>query len=202
MRRICHAGAAMRRGDWLREEHRGSELTGRTIGIIGFGHTGSAFAAKFAGWGVRILAYDKYKTGYAQELPYVEETTLDNLVAQAEMISFHVPLTEETTYMADAGFFTRCRPGTIVINSARGKVVDTRALVDALSDGHLGGACLDVFGNEKPQTYSPDEETLYNALFAMPNVVITPHIAGWTHESKARIALQMVHEITALQDKL
>jgi D-3-phosphoglycerate dehydrogenase len=129
----------------------------------------------------------------------VHETTLSDLLAQSDVISLHVPLTEETRHLVGAEFLAACKPGVIVINSSRGKVVDTSALIDALHSGQVAGACLDVFENETPLLYSEAEQLMYDDLFRMPQVVLTPHIAGWTHASKYRIAAQILQEVSALE---
>jgi D-3-phosphoglycerate dehydrogenase len=198
MRNIVTADREVRLGQWYREKNRGQELKGRTIGIIGFGNNGSAFASKFAGWNVRVLAHDKYKTGFASQLTFVTESTLEEVLDGSDVLSLHVPLTEETNYLVDADFLTRCRSGVILINSSRGRVVRMTALLNALRSGHIGGACLDVFENEKPGTYTAEEQEMYAELATFDNVVHTPHIAGWTFESKRRIAEQIVQEVAWL----
>ena len=198
VRNIVSADSEVRQGIWRREENRGTELEGKTIGIIGFGNNGSAFARKFSGWGVRILAYDKYKTGFARDLPFVVETDLEILLKGSDIISLHIPLTVETLQMVDSDFLSKCKPGAILINTSRGKVVDTFGLVSALQSGTLAGACLDVFENEKPNTYSPEEQLIYDELYQMRQVVLTPHIAGWTFESKMKISEHIVEKVSAL----
>lgn len=188
LRHIPGADHEIRRGLWFRERNRGVELSGKTIGIIGFGNTGSAFAAKFAGWNVRILSYDKYKSGYAEHLDYVQETDLDQVMRESDIISLHLPLTDETRQMVNETFLAGCRKGCILINSSRGRIINTAALVFSLATGHIGGACLDVLENEHPDTYTSEEQELFSVLSASPNVVLTPHIAGWTVESKRQIS--------------
>jgi len=198
LRNIVVADHEVRQGIWNREGNRGQELSGRTVGIIGFGNNGGAFGRKFAGWNVRVLAYDKYKSDYTGDLDFVTESDLDTVLQEAEVLSLHVPLTAETHYMVNSDFLARCRPGCILINSSRGKVVQTSALLEALESGLLGGACLDVLENEKFDTYHDSERLVYSRLTQLPNVVCTPHIAGWTIESKMRIANQIVEEVSGL----
>ena len=181
---------------WRREANRGFELKGRTVGIIGFGHTGSRFAAKLAGMDMQVLAFDKYKADYAGEMPWVRETDLDTIVRHADIISLHLPLTEETRHFVNKKFIDRCKPGFILINTARGICVKTADMVAALEKGQMGGACLDVFENEKPASFGPLEMQLYNRLHALGQVVLSPHIAGWTHESKRRLAEVLLEKIT------
>lgn len=193
LRNICAAHREMHEGLWLRERNRGVELGGRTVGIIGFGNTGSAFASKFSGWNVTVLAYDKYKSAYATYLPYVQEcASIDEVIAQSDIVSLHLPLTPETYHLVNAQFISCCKPGAILINSARGKIMDTGAVVEALAEGQLKGACLDVFENEKPASFSEKERECFDRLMMMDNVVLTPHIAGWTFESRERIARRVL----------
>ena len=195
MRNIAIADGEVRQGLWNREKNRGRELRGKTVGVIGFGHTGSAFASKFEGWDVRVMAYDKYKTHYTGNSFFIHESTLQEVLSSSDIISLHLPLTAETRQMVDPSFLSRCKPGAILLNSSRGKVLNTAALLEALQSGHVSGACLDVFENEKPDTYSRAEKVLYKTLASMDNVILTPHVAGWTFESKRRIAEQVVLEV-------
>lgn len=195
---LLRADREVRQKLWFREKNRGFELDGRTLGIIGFGNNGSAFARKLEGFDLRVLAYDKYKVNYAKDHPNVVETTIDLLIRDSDIISFHVPLTAETHHCVDPEWISGLRDGAIIINTSRGKVVDTAALVDALEAGKLGGACLDVFENEKPATFSEEEERVYQRLYALDQVVLSPHIAGWTVESKWKIAKFLLEKILAL----
>ena len=198
IRNIVSADRSVRANQWLRERHRGFELTGKTIGIIGFGNTGSAFAAKFAGWKTKVVSFDKYKERYAADFRYVEETNLQTVIHASDIISLHVPLTEETQHMINRDFLERCKRGVIILNGSRGKVIDTHALKNALVSGHVAGACLDVLENEKPASYDAYEQQLYGELRKMDNVLFTPHIAGWTQESKKNIASQMLESILSI----
>jgi len=195
---LLRADRETRQNIWRREANRGMELSGRTIGIIGFGHTGSRFASKLAGMEMTVLAYDKYKTGYAADQPWVRETDMDTILQHADIISLHLPLTAETRHLVDKAFLKRCKPGFILINTSRGTCVKTKDLVKALENGTVGGACLDVFENEKPGTYTLAEAGLYRRLYALENVVVSPHIAGWTHESKRKLAEALLEKIIAV----
>lgn len=181
--------------EWNREACRGTEIMGKTVGIIGFGHNGSSFAQKLSGLGVRVLAHDKYKHRFVEGQYYCQEVDRDQLVREADIISLHIPLTEETHHYVDADFLASVRPGCWLINCCRGGVVDTTALWTALDKGQLGGVGLDVFENEKPSTWTSQEADLYQKLYAHPQVVLSPHVAGWTHESKARIAQVLLEKI-------
>jgi D-3-phosphoglycerate dehydrogenase len=188
----------VRQNIWAREANRGFELAGRTIGLIGFGHTGSQFALKLRGMNMRIMAYDKYKpAGYTLGMPWVEAVEMEEIQASADIISLHLPLTEETRHIINHQFIQQCKKGFILLNTSRGKCVKTSDLVESLEKGTVGGACLDVFENEKPATYSQEELALYGRLHALENVVLSPHIAGWTHESKKLLAGILLEKITA-----
>lgn len=195
---LLHADREVRRNVWRREERRGWELRGKTLGIIGFGHTGSQFARKMAGMEMTVLAYDKYKpAGYAAAMPWVEESTQAAIQERSDVISLHLPLTPETKHLVDGPFIDGCKRGVVLINTARGACIKTADVVAALEDGRIGGACLDVFENEKPATFSEAEKHLYDRLHRLENVVLTPHIAGWTRESKRLLAEVLLDRITA-----
>jgi D-3-phosphoglycerate dehydrogenase len=186
---LPRADREVRQNIWRREDNRGWELRGKTLGIIGFGHTGSQFARKLAGMEMRVLAYDKYlPEGFAAEMSWVSESNLTQIQADADIISLHLPLTSETLHFVDAQFIGKCKRGFVLINTARGKNVKTEDLVLGLESGQIGGACLDVFENEKPETFTDKELGWYQRLHQMENVVLSPHVAGWTHESKKLLA--------------
>lgn len=199
MNNVLRSDREVRANTWRREANRGNELRGKTIGIIGFGHTGSQFARKLAGMEMTVLAFDKYKTtGYASEMPWVLESNLSDIQEQADIISLHLPLSAETRHLVDADFIERCKNGFILMNTARGACINTADVVAALEAGSIGGACLDVFENEKPPTFSAAEAALYERLHALGNVVLTPHIAGWTQESKYLLAAVLLEKISAV----
>ncbi|MBN8678052.1 MAG: hydroxyacid dehydrogenase [Chitinophagales bacterium] len=193
---LPRADREVRQNIWRREANRGWELQGKTLGIIGFGHTGSQFARKLAGMQMRVLAHDKYKPEeFAAEMSWVSESNLTQIQAEADIISLHLPLTSETLHFVDANFIQKCKPGFILINTARGKNVKTEDLVLGLESGQIGGACLDVFENEKPETYTEKEREWFQRLHQMENVVLSPHVAGWTHESKKLLAEILLRKI-------
>ena len=173
---------------WRREANRGWELRGKTIGIIGFGHTGSQLAKKLSSWELNVLSYDKYRIHYGDEWNFVKRVNLEDILKESDIISLHLPLTEETRNLVDQRFINNCKDKVILINTSRGKILNTKHLVEALEKGKVGGACLDVFENEKPHTYSQSEINTLTRLYALDNVVLSPHIAGWTKESLERIA--------------
>jgi D-3-phosphoglycerate dehydrogenase / 2-oxoglutarate reductase len=201
-RHIIRADKQVRKLDWQRELNRGIELNRKTIGIIGFGHTGSAFASKLAGWGVQVLSFDKYlQKGYASHLSFVQETDLKHLLLESDIISFHLPLKMETERYAESEIYRRCKKGVVLINTSRGQVLDTTRLLRALKTGRVGGACLDVFENEKVGSFNVDEKKMYQRLYKSDRVVLTPHIAGWTLESKQKMAEILLFKVKKWLEK-
>lgn len=187
---LCRADREVRQLHWRREANRGWELTGKVLGIVGFGHTGSSFASKLSGLGMTVLSYDKYLPyGYADHLPWVKAVkSLEEIQQHADIISLHLPLTQETKHIVNQSFTSGCKKGFVLINTSRGKCVDTAAVADGLDSGQIGGACLDVFENEKTSTFTAAEKILYERIYVKENVILSPHIAGWTHESKRKMA--------------
>lgn len=200
----------MRQGDrqvrafhWDREGNRGMELEGKTIGIIGFGHTGRAFAEKLVGWNVEVLAYDKYLKDYCTDLNHVKEAQLQEIYAHADVLSIHIPLTPETKHLVSDGFLEQFAKTIVLINTSRGRIVDTEYLIKMLKSDKLKGACLDVFENEKTASYTEAERLMYEEFFHLDNTILSPHVAGWTHESKRKLAEVLLNKIeSVLQDDL
>jgi D-3-phosphoglycerate dehydrogenase len=183
----------IKQGKWLRRENSGIELNGKTVGIIGYGNTGSAFAALLKSFCVTVLAYDKYKFGFGAE--YIKEASLEQICRYADVISFHVPLTDETLYMANEKFFSSLKQRPWFLNTSRGKIVKINDLINALKNGWIAGAALDVLENEKLDTYSTQEKEQLNWLSDRPNVIITPHIAGYSHEAFYKMALVIIEKL-------
>jgi D-3-phosphoglycerate dehydrogenase len=195
---LCRANAELRNKIWNREALRGYEIKGKTIGIIGFGYTGTALAKKLSGFDVKVIAYDKYKSGYSKNMDYViESESLDLIFKEADILSLHLPLTEETKYFANEQFFKTFKKPIYFINTSRGEILDTKDLLNAMDQGIVKGACLDVFENEKVHTYSTYEENLYANLFERENVILSPHVAGWTFESKEKLSKLLLERIIA-----
>lgn len=181
MNRINSSYAEIKKGLWLREENRADELSGKTVGIIGYGNTGEAFARLLQPFNVRVLAVDKNKSGYGNG--FVEESTLEAIAVEAEVVSLHLPLNPETLHYASASFFNSLKKQPYFISTCRGKVTETAALINALENHQIRAAGLDVLENEQLRSYNEVEQAALFTLTAMPNVVITPHIAGYSHEA-------------------
>lgn len=188
----------IRKGIWDREGNRGVELTGKTVGIIGYGNNGSAFAKVLKGFDCAILAYDKYKTGFSNE--YVQESTLENLYEKAEIISFHIPQNEETIHWANDAFFHKVKQQFYLINLSRGKIVHTSALAKAIESGKVKGAVLDVLEYETTSfstVFSTALPADFQYLIDSDKVLLSPHVGGWTHESYYKLSSVLADKIEA-----
>ncbi len=196
---VIKADSEVRKGIWDREGNRGHELMGKTVGIFGYGNMGRSFAKRLAGFGVRVLAYDKYKLDFATD--QVQEVMWEKVKAEADILSIHVPLTPETR-----NFFTLKELESFgkpfwLINTARGEVISFETLNAALDRGILRGSVLDVLENEKFQKFSPAQKAEFEKLAARENVIFSPHVAGWTFESYEKINKVLVKKIKkAFQD--
>ncbi len=186
----------VRQFEWKREENRGAELKGKTVGIIGYGHTGSAVARKLSGFECRVLAYDKYKTGFGSR--EVEEVGMEQLSAECDILSLHIPLTEETKGMVTFDFFQSFQKRITFLNLSRGEILVTEALIAGLDAGILTSAGLDVLENEKFSTLTAKQKAEYENLFQRKNVILTPHIGGWSFESKQNIERALMEHLRRL----
>ena len=185
----------IRRGIWNREKNRGIELSGKTIGIIGFGNTGSSFAKILENFNVKILAYDKYKEKYKFQ------SNLDEILEFSDIISLHIPLTEETKYLVNENFIDKAKKPFYIINTSRGQCIETKALIKGLKDQKILGACLDVFEQEKNSFEKIGENADLKYLIESNKTILTPHIAGWTFESNYKIAETLSKKIINLIEK-
>jgi D-3-phosphoglycerate dehydrogenase len=197
---LIRADREVRSGIWLREANRGFEIRGLTLGIVGYGQMGSAFGELAAAVGLRVLAYDKYKQ--VGQRPNIESVSESRLLEEADILSLHLPLTDETKYYVDENYLNRFRKKIILINTARGIHVDTKALLNGLDSGRVQGACLDVLEYEKAHF-----ENLFDGrvipeplrrLLEHDRVVLSPHIAGWSHESALKMAEVILQKVAAL----
>lgn len=187
------ADQEVRKGIWDREGNRGHELAGKTVGIMGYGNMGKAFAKRLQGFKVKVLAYDKFKLGFGDE--FVQEVTWEKLKEEADILSIHVPLTPETRDFFTIEELESFNKPFWLVNTARGEVITFKTLNEGLDRGILRGAVLDVLENEKFQKFTPEQKTEFEKLAARTNVLFSPHVAGWTFESYEKINKVLVKKI-------
>ena len=196
LNKISNADREVRQGIWDREGNRGIELDGKTVGIIGFGNNGSAFAKKLRGFDCKILAYDKFKSGFSNG--QVVEATLEEIFDQADVVSFHIPQNQETVYFLNNFFVSHMKKSFYLLNLSRGKIVQTSALVNGLKSGKIVGACLDVLEYESSSFSTSFKESLpedLQYLFQSDKVLFSPHVAGWTEESYYKLSSVLADKI-------
>jgi D-3-phosphoglycerate dehydrogenase / 2-oxoglutarate reductase len=200
MNNIIKADREVKCGVRKREENRGSELGYKTVAIVGYGNMGSSFARKLSGFGCNVISYDKYKVGYSDG--FTKETDYEEIFEKADIVSLHVPLTDETKYLVDSKFINSFKKNIIILNTARGPVVKTDDLVNALKSGKVKAAGLDVIEYEESSFESSsgmNDKEEFKYLASCDNVILTPHIAGWTHESKIKLSEVLVEKILKLK---
>ena len=184
MNNLNRCNAEIRQGLWRREENRGYELKARTVALIGYGHNGQAMAKKLSGFDVKVIAYDKYKTGFSDQ--YVTEVSMEEVVKQADVLSFHIPLTKETKGLVDEEYLLHFRKPIFFLMGARGGIVYVPAVLKALDAGKILGAAFDVLPVEKFPALG--EQDWYQDLISRDNVILSPHVAGWTFESYFKLS--------------
>lgn len=182
---VGKADQEVRKGIWDREGNRGHELAGKSVGIMGFGNMGKSFARRLQGFKVDVLAYDKYKFDFGDDL--VREVMWEKLKAEADILSIHVPLTPETRSFFTLNELRSFAKPFWLINTARGEVISFKILNEALDQGILRGALLDVLENEKFERFSLEQKAEFEKLARRDNVLFSPHVAGWTYESYEKI---------------
>ena len=200
MNRLFIASNEVKNGIWKREENRGDELLGKTFGIIGYGNMGKAVAKRLSGFGVKVIFHD-ILPNLSDE--YGTQVSLETIKNEADILSLHLPITPETHYIIDEKFISEMKKDFYFVNTARGKNVKTKDLVEALQSGKIKGAALDVLEYEKSSFENLDTSTSLSAsenedlkfLLSSEKVIVTPHIAGWTHQSKEKLAQVIVDKI-------
>jgi D-3-phosphoglycerate dehydrogenase len=196
MHRIYHAYGEIKTGQWVRDANRGDELTGKKVGIIGFGHTGTAFAKVLTGFDVTILAHDIHPAPLgSQYFPQVKIVPLEAIQQEAEVISLHLPLTPLTKHFANTRFFEQLKQQPYFISTCRGGVTSNPSLLEALQNQQIRGAGLDVIENERLERHSQAEKANLDALMALPNFILTPHIAGYSHEAYYKMSKILLEKL-------
>lgn len=195
---LRNADMEVRNGIWNREGNRGRELKGQTVAVIGYGNNGQMMAQKLSGFGVKVIAYDKYKTGFSDS--FVREVSMEEVVKQADIVSFHIPLTYETRQLVNEEYLFHFKKPLILLNASRGEIVNTRAVLSALRSGKIIAAGLDVLEVEKFPAL--EEQAWFKELKESPNVLLSPHIAGWTHESYRKISEVLAEKFSVLMPEL
>jgi D-3-phosphoglycerate dehydrogenase len=186
-RNVPRGDASLRRGEWERSALTGTEITGKTLGVVGFGKIGQLVADRAIGLKMKVVAFDLLVPSFVMDAAGVEPVaTLDALLERADVVTLHVPGGAATKGLIGRDALAKCRKGALLINCARGGVIDESALAEALRSGHIGGAAIDVFEAEPPKD-SP--------LLGLPNVVLTPHLGASTHEAQVRVAIAVAEQV-------
>ncbi len=188
-RHVAQATASVKAGKWEKKKFQGHQLAGKTLGVVGIGNIGSIVVERCLALKMKVVAYDPFISPAAAAKLGVTQVTLEELWAQADVISLHVPLTDGTKNLINAETLAKMKKGALLVNCARGGVIDERALADALASGHLGGAALDVFDKEPPAADHP--------LFASDRFICTPHLGASTEEAQAAVAVAIAEQLAA-----
>jgi len=194
MNNLRKSDIEIRNGIWDREGNRAWELKGKTVGIIGYGFMGSSFARKLSGFEVKVIAYDKYKTGFSDE--YATECSMEEIVKYSDVLSFHIPLTTETRQMVDEEYLLHFKKPIFFINTARGEIVNTQAVLNAINNNKILAAGLDVLDAEKFPALA--QQSWYTELIHSPKVILTPHVGGWTFDSYRKISEVLADKLSKL----
>ncbi len=195
LHKITSSYMEVKQGVWDRDKNRGIELKGKVVGIYGVGNMGMSFARKLRGLECEVIGYDKYDSNFSND--FIKSVKLGEFMEKTEILSLHIPLNESTNQLFDLDYFKRFSNLKIFINTARGEIIDTKALVQMLDSGKIWGAALDVLENEKLSSYSDEERSIFSQLTSFQNVLITPHVGGWTYESYERINEVIVEKLKA-----
>lgn len=196
LRKIPQGNEQVKSFVWDREGNRGEEISGKTIAIVGYGNMGRAVSARLTGFGCKVLVYDKYKSRFGDEKCI--EADMDRIFAETDILTLHIPLTHETKMMVNNEYFARFGKNIVFVNTARGEIVKLSALASAIRSGKVRAAALDVIENERLSELTEDQLQSFNYLKQQPNVIFTPHIAGWTFESHEKINVALINKIKML----
>lgn len=194
--KIHLANIQVKNKTWDREGNRGVELMGKTVGLIGFGNMGQAFARRLSSFGCKVLAYDKYHGNFKS--PFADSVSMEEIFKSADILSVHTPLTSETRGMIDDNFIKKFKRPFYLINTARGEIIPFSTIANGIKNGKILGAVLDVLENEKLNKLSPEQIDYFNYLTSSDKVIMTPHVAGWTFESYIKINEVLVRKIKEL----
>ncbi|GAA4847617.1 NAD(P)-dependent oxidoreductase [Algivirga pacifica] len=200
LNKLHQADKEVRNYQWRREENRGYELGNLTVGIVGYGNMGQAFAQRLTGFGCKVIAYDNGKTGYGDQ--YAEEVNFKTLQRDADVLSFHIPLNEANRFLVSQSYLDGFHKPLFLLNLGRGEIMSLKTVQWGLQSGKLRGAGLDVLENEKLHTLTEEQKEVFDWMIQQENILFTPHVGGWTYESYERINEVLVRKIKALLEEI